>query len=168
MRVNPGDFRSCRRAKRRSFMSQPRNLSRRYFFRGWLYRNATGAGAEDERLATTVDLSLQLLAIGAYADERQLARHPSGTRFRFDIQPGIGRNRHFDAPGGSFQVHVTRNRRAQPGSNGSSRGAPHYFAIDVFEVEPASTGLHFRVASEIPNHDRSARRARFERPAAVD
>src|SRR5438477_5743241 len=85
MRVNPGDFRSCRRAKRRSFMSQPRILSRRYFFRGWLDRNAAGAGAQDERLATAVNLSLQLLAIGACAHERQLACHPSGTRFRFDI-----------------------------------------------------------------------------------
>src|SRR5437016_5396219 len=109
MNVNPGDFRSCRRAKRRSFMSQPRILFCRYFLRGWLNGNAPGAGAKNERLTAAVDLSLQLLAIGAKADEGQFAGHPSRTRFRLDIESGVGRHGHFDAVGGSFQVHIARH-----------------------------------------------------------
>src|SRR5664279_4674929 len=105
MRVKPGDLRSWRRAKRRSFIFVfPGWLSRRYFRSGWFDRDTAGAGPKNERLAAAVDLSLHLLAIGSNAHKRQIARHSSGTRFRFDIQPGIRRNGHFDTAGGRFQI----------------------------------------------------------------
>src|SRR5205809_1493638 len=145
MRVNPGDFRSCRRAKRRSFMSQPRILFCGYFLRGWLNGNAPGAGAKNERFTAAVDLSLQLLAIGAKADAGQVAGHSSRTRFRFDIESGIGRHAHFDTAGGSFQVNIAWHGRAQTSGNRSAGGSPRYFSIDVFEGKPASAGFHLGI-----------------------
>src|SRR5438270_3990080 len=161
MKVNPGVFRSWRRAKRRSFMA-PSDLSHGYFGRGRFYRDTARARAQHHRFPAAVDFSFHRIAIGPRPRKRQLARYAPGTRFRFYVEPRIGRNHQIDAAGGRFQVHVARDRRFQLRADRSTRGAAEDLAVDVFETEPASAGFYLRVATKIAHHDRAAGSARLE------